>query len=149
MWLEQLQKNLGSRTLDLLRELLTTREDGRVKQFLIARALGARRSNPPLFREGKYSGMETTGRFRRHVVAFAREHAGSWSITIAPRFLTALIVDNKFPMGPEIWEDTRVILPNSAPWDWRNVLTDQPLCADGSLQVGDALGHFPVALVMH
>jgi (1->4)-alpha-D-glucan 1-alpha-D-glucosylmutase len=149
LWLKDIGKRAGSDVLDLLRELLAAREDGRMKLFLIARALDARSANLSLFQEGTYLPVEITGHLRHHIVAFARKHADSWSLTIAPRFLTTLLPAGELPPGREIWEDTQMILPESAPWEWRNVLTDQSLRTDRTLLMADALEHFPVALFIH
>ena len=39
-------------------------------------------------------------------------------------------------------------MPDGAPAQWRNVITSEVLSAGHALPVGDALLHFPVALLM-
>jgi (1->4)-alpha-D-glucan 1-alpha-D-glucosylmutase len=46
--------------------------DGRIKQFIIAKLLAARKKAPQLFSEGAYFPLEATGPMADHVVAFAR-----------------------------------------------------------------------------
>lgn len=132
----------------LIEDLLRTREDGKIKLFLIYRALKTRRGHREMFRDGDYVPLESTGRFRNHVITFARRYHRQWAIVIAPRLLSHLIQEGEFPLGRKVWEDTEVIMPDSAPVQWRNVITDKALSADSSLSVGDVLCCFPVALLI-
>ncbi|MGC8605800.1 MAG: hypothetical protein ACP5VS_19215 [Desulfomonilaceae bacterium] len=132
----------------LIQDLLRTREDGKIKLFLIYRALKTRRGHREMFRDGDYVPLESTGRFRNHVITFARRYHRQWAIVIAPRLLSHLIQEGEFPLGRKVWEDTEVIMPDSAPVQWRNVITDETLSVDSSLSVGDVLCCFPVALLI-
>lgn len=141
---EQEESNIDQ----LIRDLLATREDGRIKLFLIYRALKARRAHRELFREGSYLALESGGRFGSHVVAFARRHEQQWALIIAPRFLSRLVQEGDFPVGRTVWQDTEVTMPDGTPAQWRNVITGGVLSAGKFLPVGDALLDFPVALLM-
>ena len=132
----------------LIQDLLSTREDGKVKLFLIYRALKARKANRETFREGAYLPLESAGRFRSHVIAFARQYEQQWAVVIAPRFLSHLVQEGEFPLGREVWQDTEVIMPDRSPAEWRNALTSEVLSAGNALPVGDLLLSFPVALLM-
>ncbi|MGO8881468.1 MAG: malto-oligosyltrehalose synthase [Desulfomonilaceae bacterium] len=132
----------------LTQDLLRTREDGKIKLFLIYRALKARTCHRKIFREGAYVPLELAGRFRNHVIAFARRHHQQWAIVIAPRLLSHLVQEGDFPLGRQTWQDTEVIMPDSAPVEWRNLITGEVISADGTLPVGDVLHSFPVALLM-
>ncbi len=146
----QLLEAIGSSSqepLERVAELLAKREDGRVKLFLIARALAARRELREVFLNGRYLPLDTGGPFRRNIVAFARESGGQWCVTAVPRFVTHLVGENQDPLGHNIWHDTVISLPPEAPRSWKNVFTRQLLTAEGEIAVGDALRHFPVALL--
>jgi len=147
--IEKIRHKAGLDVLGLIRDMLSSTEDGRVKLFLIMRALDARRMNFALFRGGSYIPLQVTGKFKRHVVAFTRSYRGSMSLTVAPRLLTALVAEGKLPMGREIWGDTRMILPGSGPFQWLNMLTGQTLYSGNSMLVADALEHFPAALFIY
>ncbi len=132
----------------LIEDLLGTREDGRIKLFLIYRALKARRRHREIFREGDYIPLESVGRFRGHVIAFARRYHQQWAIVIAPRLLSHLVQEGDFPLGRQTWQDTEVIMPDFGPVEWRNVITGEVLSEGDALSVGDVLQSFPVALLM-
>jgi (1->4)-alpha-D-glucan 1-alpha-D-glucosylmutase len=134
---------------ELIRELLTTREDGRVKLFLIWKALGIRRFWQEVFLKGNYMPLETVGPRKDHVIAFARQSETVCTMTIVPRLCTALVEEDRFPLGTEIWQDTQIIVPAGLPDDWRDAFTDGPVSsADGYVSVGEALRSFPVALLV-
>ena len=112
------------------------------------RALHALKSYPLVFQKGGYLPLRTVGRFERNVIAFARRHGETWAVTIAPRFLCALVEEGSFPLGTEVWQDTRVILPRRCPSMFRNVLTNEMVPGGDSLAVGEALRIIPVGLLM-
>lgn len=128
-------------------ELLAQRDDGRLKLFLIARALATRRALREVFLNGRYLPLDTGGPFRRNIVAFARESGGRWCVTAVPRFVTHLAGENQDPLGKNIWHDTVIGLPAEAPRSWKNIFTRQTITAAGEIAVGEALQHFPVALL--
>jgi (1->4)-alpha-D-glucan 1-alpha-D-glucosylmutase len=132
----------------LVQDLLSTREDGRIKLFLIYRALKARKANREIFRSGAYLPIESAGRFRGHVIAFTWRYRRQWALVIAPRFLSHLVQEGDLPLGRQVWQDTEVIMPNGAPAAWRNVITNEVLSAGKALFVGDILLSFPVAFLL-
>jgi len=131
----------------LIGELLSTREDGRIKLYLILEALKVRRENSLLFREGDYVSLDTAGAFKEHVVAYARRKEGKWAVTIAPRFFFALAGEGNHPLGEGTWKDTALLFPQQAPDQWKNALTGQRIGGARRLPVAEILGEFPVALL--
>jgi (1->4)-alpha-D-glucan 1-alpha-D-glucosylmutase len=133
----------------LAKDLLQCREDGRLKLFLIYKALKARRQSPGVFEKGTYIPIRTNGKWSRHIIAFARNADGSWMVSIAPRFLTPLIDGDSFPLGPHVWEDTSILLPEECPPYWRDMFLDRIMRGERSLRISDVLKDFPVALLMN
>jgi (1->4)-alpha-D-glucan 1-alpha-D-glucosylmutase len=130
------------------KELLATREDGRIKLFLIQRVLQARKDRAEVFQGGSYLPIEVGGRFKEHIVAFARNHGDRWAITIAPRLLTALVKEGELPTGKQVWDDTHILLPKGSPALWKDAITTRGIKGRETLLIGDVLEHFPVALLM-
>lgn len=133
----------------LVQSLLSDRENGKIKLFLIYRALKAKKANGELFRSGAYIPLESSGKYRSHVIAFTWKYHKQWALVIAPRFLSTLISEGDFPLGKQVWQNTAVIMPDGAPTAWQNVLTNEEvISADRGVLVGDILRSFPVALLM-
>ncbi|MFZ2444858.1 MAG: malto-oligosyltrehalose synthase [Syntrophobacteraceae bacterium] len=132
----------------LVQDLLSAKEDGKIKLFLIYRTLKAKKANREIFRSGAYLPLESAGRFGGHVIAFAWRYQRQWAMVIAPRFLSHLVQEGDFPLGRQVWRDTEVIMPDGAPAAWRNVITGEVVSAGKTLYVGDILLSFPVALLL-
>lgn len=136
--------------LGLIAELLEKKEDGRLKLFLIHRALAARRENTDLFLRGDYERLNVEGSRSENVIAYARRHAGLWAIAVAPRLAGGLVKEGAYPLGMRVWGEDRLSLSGGAPRTWHDAITGQTLEAqrDGSVRLGDALEHFPVSLLV-
>ncbi|UCG14480.1 MAG: malto-oligosyltrehalose synthase [Deltaproteobacteria bacterium] len=134
--------------LNFIAELFRTKEDGRIKLFLIYMALKARHQHLQVFQEGSYIPLEVAGKFRDHIVAFARNHRKSWAVTVAPRFLVALVGNGEYPLGAEVWHDTHVLLPEGSPTEWHNMLTGEVIGESNAVRIADVLHRFPVALLV-
>jgi (1->4)-alpha-D-glucan 1-alpha-D-glucosylmutase len=147
-FLAEIMNDFAGDPLRLIEELLVHREDGRLKLFLIARALQTRSEQPALFQNGSYVPLAAIGRFRSHVIAFARAHQNRRSIIVAPRFLTGLVKENQYPLGLSVWRDTAITFGEKAASRWKNIFTAETLGAKSSCKVGNILQHFPCALLI-
>jgi (1->4)-alpha-D-glucan 1-alpha-D-glucosylmutase len=136
--------------LELVRDLLGNKEDGRVKLFVTAMALRWRRDNRDLFSTGAYLPLETTGPKHEHIFAFARRQAGRTALIAVPRLLTRLsAAPDAVPLGPECWGETRLVVPEDGPARYRNLFTGEKLnrAAEG-LSAAAVFAAFPVALLV-
>jgi (1->4)-alpha-D-glucan 1-alpha-D-glucosylmutase len=132
----------------LLRDLLAHPKDGRVKLHLVHRALQLRQKRQALFAHGEYLPVQCRGMHRDRLVAFARRNGGQWSLTLVPRFTAPLLEQGRFPMGPDFWHDTSLVLPREAPRAWSSSLDGRRIeLQDRELAVGQALEHFPVGIL--
>jgi (1->4)-alpha-D-glucan 1-alpha-D-glucosylmutase len=144
----------GGDLAPLARELLAASPDGRIKMYLVHRALRLRRERDPLFKDGDYLPLEVAGAKREHALAFARRLGGEVAITIVPRLVVRLTGGAETPpLGEAVWQDTRVLLPaDLAGRRWSNLFTGQAIEAPAedsaaALPLKDALADFPVALL--
>jgi (1->4)-alpha-D-glucan 1-alpha-D-glucosylmutase len=131
----------------LIKSLLKSWEDGRVKLYLTYKALNFRRSRKELFRDGDYLPLEIMGQKREHVCAFGRYREGRWVLAVVPRLLTGLISAGALPLGEKVWGDDLLVLPDSAAREWRNVLTGETIKVSGGLPLSRVFNLFPVALL--
>lgn len=145
--LESIKQNEGSR--QFIENILAAPQDGRLKMFLTRKALQARKKYRQTFEKGAYIPLEAKGQYKEHVVAFARAGAETWAVTIVPRFSTALVRQGRYPLGSDVWQDTRVILPGEAPGEWKSTILAQDIASGDSIPVALALSRFPVALLVN
>jgi len=138
----------------LLRELVATPADGRIKLHVVHRALAARRTATQLFQAGDYEALEVRGAAAEHVFAFARRLGRQAAITIVPRLALTLTGDPAVPPIGRIWADTALVIP--APLGatrWTCALSGAEFgpaegSAPATLPVGDVLATFPAALLL-
>jgi (1->4)-alpha-D-glucan 1-alpha-D-glucosylmutase len=136
------------RERQLAQSLWETREDGRIKLFLIHRGLRARREKRDLFETGAYLPAAVAGSLAQNVVAFFRARQDHYALVVVPRFVASLAGPGEPPTGRDIWEDTRIRLPANAPAAWRDTFTGNTLHAQDEIYLGDILTTFPVAFLL-
>jgi len=113
---------------ELFGELLGSREDGRIKLYLIFRVLNYRRENRDLFDGGEYLALEAQGARARNLCAFARRAGGKTVVAAVPRFLATLAPEpGQCPLGEAAWLDSFLNLPEGSAGRYRNVITDEEL----------------------
>lgn len=146
--LQDIQQRSKSNILELIADLVEYIKDGRIKLFLIARSLAARNANLELFQQGSYIPLDVLGEHQDRIVAFARHTRQQTAIAIVPRFLTHLVEPGILPLGEKIWEDTRIIIPQGLRSAWKDAITDAEIPESDTIYIGQALAHFPVALLL-
>ncbi|MDP8262526.1 MAG: malto-oligosyltrehalose synthase [Candidatus Ancaeobacter aquaticus] len=145
--LRDIQKKEKNKVSQLIQELLCAMCDGKVKQYVVYRALRARKELKDLFQKGSYMPLDVEGARKEHIVAFTRRHNDRWVIIIVPRFLVSLVNKGEIPLGNKIWKDTAINL-NNMPGQWHNVFTDKAISIKDVLTVGEVLSEFPVAILV-
>jgi len=128
--------------------LMSEKQDGRAKLFLIHKCLACRRENRDLFQTGEYVAASVSGTLLQHVISFFRAGRDRYALTVAPRFLTSLIRPGQPPAGRDVWRDTRIALPLDAASDWHDAITGNVVTARGEVFLRDILSDFPVCLLI-
>ncbi len=141
----------------LVRTLMASCQDGRIKLYLTLTALNFRRTHAALFQDGDYLSLDAQGVRRDHVCAFARgpaDRPDQAVLTIVPRLVAGLMQDSgKFPLGADAWRGTVLPVPTAKRGTrYRNVLTGAvltPAEAGGTrvLSLADVFRDCPVALL--
>lgn len=132
----------------LFTHLLQHPEDGKIKLFTIVQALKARQEYQDLFQRGDYQKLPVNGSLKSHIVTFMRTWNEQSAIVIAPRFLTKLIKEDEYPLGEQVWHETRISLPTGPSAVWKDALSGQEIQGENTLWIRDILNVFPVALLI-
>lgn len=145
---------LSDGPLRLALELTGRIDEGRVKLYLIYKALNFRKENRELFDSGEYVPLEAAGEKAYYVCSFARRTENSAVFAVAPRFFTQLMPAPEGSLvGKEVWQDSRIIVPfEEVGVPFRNIFTGEILKTTGRdgaavLYLSDVLLNFPVALM--
>jgi (1->4)-alpha-D-glucan 1-alpha-D-glucosylmutase len=147
-FLKEIQEKTKRNIPKLISEVWSAKEDGRIKLFLIQRALQARLECKALYLHGEYLPLKIEGRWKDCVLAFGRRHRTSWAVTVVPRLLTRVVGVDELPLTRKVWMDTRLTLPSGAPCSWGNAITSEMIKQEAVLPIGDILKSFPVGLLV-
>ncbi|MBV9169655.1 MAG: malto-oligosyltrehalose synthase [Chloroflexi bacterium] len=129
--------------LALARELVDTREDGRIKLYVTHCLMCMRREQPGLFVGAGYTPL----RAGRHACAFARSADGATLVVAAPVQIATLTRGaTTVPIAAEVWREDSLVVPAGR---YCNVFTGQTLDAErGALPLAEVFSDFPVAALI-
>lgn len=136
----------------LCRHLLDESRSGAVKLYVTWKTLQLRKEREDLFRLGGYLPLAVEGDKAAHLCAFARIHQGTAAVVLVPRLAYTLLAGNPiWPVGKDVWGDTRVQLPEIGD-TWRNLFTGERMPVSGRdghcLMLHQAMASFPLALLI-
>jgi glycogen operon protein len=134
--------------------LLEHWEDGRIKLFITAAGLRARRRHFKVVLDGDYVPLWPDGPRGDHLVAFARQHETGTLIAVVPRLVASLTTQSRpLALGEETWSSTRIVLPEMLRADrYQHLLTGEAIQLTGesdrpAVAAADVFRTCPVALL--
>ncbi|MEJ2617823.1 MAG: hypothetical protein P8Z35_22905, partial [Ignavibacteriaceae bacterium] len=130
-----------------LQNLLNNPSDAKIKLYIIYKSLQVRNDNPEIYNEGNFISLETGGKFKDNLIAFARNFEDNIIITLAPRFLTDLIRENTLPISTDVWNDTYIKLNKIKQSPLKNNLTGETFEKKDRILVGELFKNFPFGLL--
>jgi len=131
----------------LLRQLLRSWRDGRMKQYTVYKGLELRGRYAEVFRDGDYEAVYARGEMREHVCAFVRRKDDRWVLVAAPRFPATLTRRRMFPLG-RAWGEGELTVPDGAPERWRDVFRDEEIVMDrGQMKLAKLFARWPGAML--
>ena len=148
--LSELETSAASTPLSALcEELMRTYPDGRIKLWVMSRALRFRREHASLFQTGSYAPLFAAGEQQEHLCAFARELGNEAALVVVPRLTYKLTGGEQRPPIGEVWGNTELPVPQGAA-SLRDVFTGKEFLPSASrtLLCRELFAHFPVALLL-
>jgi len=146
--LESVRQGTASGALSFSSELIKNWRDGRIKLYLIWKALTFRREHRVLFDRGDFAPVDVIGTRKRNGAAFRRHYRNEQALIIVPRWLATT---NHSADQNGFWGNTSIRLSGSVPKHWLNVLTGEEVKVNGKqrqhIPVASLLENFPVALL--
>ena len=150
--LTSLKQNTSREAAGFAGELLKNWRDGRIKLYLISRALQCRQEFTELFTDGDFVPAEISGERSQNLTAFFRVSKNQRALVLAPKWLAGSGMEQNPSAQVNFWGNTSIALPDNAVARWRNVLTGDSVTPQGNqaagLSVSDALKHCPVGLLL-
>jgi (1->4)-alpha-D-glucan 1-alpha-D-glucosylmutase len=122
--LDELQSREREGLEELLKDLISNWQDGRIKLYLVRKALNFRIAHKELVAAGDYIPLEGAGQRSGHLVAFARRRRKQWIIVAVPRLVAGLQRGKKSFLPGRSWPALDIVLPSECPSKWRNLFTN-------------------------
>jgi (1->4)-alpha-D-glucan 1-alpha-D-glucosylmutase len=152
--LERFAHDEGADSATFIRNMVEHWPDGRIKLFLVQKAIRFRREYASLFQQGEFLPLETQGNCRQNVVGFMRRRNGQQVLVVVPRWLSQVASLDR-GHGQATWKETEIVLPPDASVRWRSVLSGRKVVSSQqargqsfqgpSLKIMDLFEDFPVA----
>ncbi|HEY9733551.1 MAG TPA: malto-oligosyltrehalose synthase [Drouetiella sp.] len=153
----------AAKQADFLKSCLTEIDDGTCKLLIAGVSMACRRQFEDIYTRGRYIPLSVSGSAEQHVIAFARELEGNWSITVVPRLVATLLQadsDSKLAQrtvfdilsgaaGYDVWGDTKISLPSELQeHNLIDAFSMQILNkTDNVIKAADVFNTFPVAII--
>lgn len=90
--------------------------DGKIKQWVNHKTLQLRNKYKTLFEKGAYLPLDVKGKMKEHVIAFCRQYRDDIVLVVLPLNTAGM------GLGAD-WDDTRVILPERIPHQFRDTFS--------------------------
>lgn len=145
-WLENIRAH-ANEPEEFVQMLWQNRYEGPIKLWLTHLLLTERKQNAELFEKGNYIALEIEGRYKEHVLAFARRYQQTWYVVAVPLHLAVLSKSQKNGLSELNWEDTRIILPPDAPQDWEHVLFNSQAKQQNGITLNTIFKNIPLAVL--
>ncbi|HWV73813.1 MAG TPA: malto-oligosyltrehalose synthase [Pseudosphingobacterium sp.] len=129
--------------------LWQSRQNGTVKLFVIKQLLHYRRRCSELFAKGLYMPLRVRGRYRKHVLAFARRYQNNWSISVIPLHLAALCHEQHCAPEDVNWKNTRLDWPIDWPTNFKEVFSAEERVIKEELLLSDLFKNKVPLAVLH
>jgi len=113
-------------------DLWSTRKTGAIKLWLTQKLLTYRKTYPDIFEKGRYIPLRVRGRYRKEVMAFARQYQKQWCIVILPVHSARLCREQKKSIDQLNWKNTRIDWPLGAPDEFTHIIDGK----NGTVQQG-------------
>jgi len=145
--IEALQSFAGKSGKELLHYLVENRYGAQAKLWLLQQVLHLRKRHPDVFTEGEYVPLQVEGKYRQHMLAFARRHKGTVYAVAVPLHTAALSKEQGKDFFSLDWADTKIHLPAEIQGRVENVFTRKKTAKSKGLLAKELFQHLPFALL--
>lgn len=145
--LKQLDEQHPKNRAEFLEWLISQRDTGIMKLFIIRKTLHLRKQQAALFADGEYTPLETEGTHNDHIIAFARIRNKKHALVFVPRLVSGISEPGQMPLGKNVWKDTRVLIPEPLHGQNINIFTGEQINLKNEVFIAEIFNWFPVSLI--
>lgn len=118
-----------------------------IKLWLVHHLLKLRQREPELFTIGDYIPLSVTGKYKDHILSFARKLGTKWYLIALPLGVASICKQQKKELHLLDWQDTAISLPDGVYDDWENVVSNTKEKANKKFLAKDLFKHTPFAIL--
>ncbi len=145
--LESLHRITGKKALSA-EQLWETRYNADIKLKLTHTLFTERKAAAEVFLKGKYIPLTIKGKYKKNLLAFARNLDKTWYIVVVPLGLAAVCKEQNVDFKGIDWKHTRIMLPKEAPAEWKNLLDNSAgAVKQDAVEVGELFVSQPYAFL--
>ncbi|MBS1585956.1 MAG: malto-oligosyltrehalose synthase [Bacteroidetes bacterium] len=127
-------------------QLWEQRNTGQIKLWLTSHLLRLRSEAPEAFTGGNYQPLKVVGKYKRHIIAFARVHTEQRYIVVLPLNIAQLAKEQECAIANIDWEDTAVEIADNLPIQWASRFSGEVLKAT-RIPVKELFEPLPLAIL--
>ena len=143
----ELLQNITQTSINPLPELWESRHDARIKLWMTHKLLTLRSTHADVFLKGEYIPLSISGKYKEHIIAFARQWRHSSIVVILPLYTAKLSAIQNKTSDKLNWGDTRVHIQGNIGLNWKCMLTGNTGKIGDEIFVRDLFGSAPFALL--
>lgn len=132
---------------DRLTLMKTHFSDGKIKMYLLSKALKFRNDHRELFEKGTYLPIDVSGNFTENIMVFVRQYKDNWALIVVPVHVTEIFGLKGMQPEADFLSPTKLHLPEEAPKEWKNCLTETFIDPEVAIDIQALLKEFPVGLL--
>ncbi|MFD2162033.1 malto-oligosyltrehalose synthase [Paradesertivirga mongoliensis] len=130
----------------LMAKLWEDRYSGAIKLWLTKTLLKLRADNQEFFMQADYFPLEVKGKYKDHVLAFARRFQHQWMIVAVPLHLARISKMGKKDFQNLKWKNTRIVLPSNIPSEMEDLVMKSISKAGKEIFIKEAFAKTPFAV---
>jgi len=139
-WVEEILSGSAS-----VASLWETRYTGKIKLWLQNILLNLRKAQD--LTDAAYLPLVVKGKYKKHILAFARVYEREWTVVIIPVQLAAMHKSVSEGIKAIDWKNTRILLPDEAPESWTNLIDGQSGKQQKKIPVSAVFTELPMAVL--
>lgn len=131
----------------LMEQLWKSRYDARIKLWLVQLLFKIRKQDPEIFTQGDYIPLAVKGKYKKHIIAFARRFKQIWYVVATPLHVAKIERHQEKELCALDWEDTRISLPPEMPIYWKHLFLHTEGQRQESIDLNTVFKGLPIALL--
>ncbi len=145
--MDELEAQANEEHESLMSHLWEHRYSAKIKLWLVHKLMNERKENAEFFQYADYTPLVIKGQYKDNLLAFARQYKNEWYVVAVPLHIAQLCKQQKAEILCVDWNNTRIILPESAPPEFEYLFSKLKGNHNGEIEVKEIFKSLPLAVL--